>query len=147
MTAKTLEELTEQNKDKLLNFKYSKYGTELKPNFFVRYIRKSDDKLVKGGKLVSIKYDKLDKSKIYQLTWETNSHRRWTIKFNNIYLFYRKESVAELRKQLTEEWKKNLTPEEKKKWNEYQKDKNAVSKHKFYNWYNEKHNAKNNKNI
>lgn len=138
MTDQELPTLMEKYKKELTTFKYSENGSELKLNYFVKYIRRDTKELVKQGKLIAIVPDKLDKSKIYQITLKGNANFQWTIKLRDIYLFYREEKMVEIRKRDTVEWKNNLDAEEKVKWDEYQSNKNEKTKKLFYDWFNER---------
>jgi len=124
--------------------------SNLKIGYFIRYIKKSDEKNTKphvaiGGKISEILEDVENIGHVYLIRIKTNRGTTFNLKLKdneNIYLYYKIHTVEEQRILDAQEWKKKLTPYERKKFTEMHVEKQKLDNKiqrkllsdKFYVW-------------
>ena len=132
-----LKKLEEKFADKLHNYTYLEDPSILKPGFLVKYIKKEEKTLAKGGYLTEIKYDNNNPEKIYRLKIKSNVGTEWLVKFDNIYLFYKTKTEQDIKEEQIKEWKNQMTSYEKQKYKKLSTTKNL--RQTFYDWYYKRH--------
>ncbi len=132
-----LNELIKINEKKLSGYTYVQNPKDLENGSYVRYIKKEDNKLAHGGKLMELIPDKKDTNVVYKIKIKNNYGGEWMVKLNNIYLFYKTKKVTEMREEEREAWKKSLTTYELKKWKLLHTT--PEGKKTFQEWFKKRH--------
>ena len=126
---KQLTEIYKQNIDTLKYFTVLTDISDLKVDYFMKYIKKEEmNKVYYGGKVDSID-EKANGD--YSVVFKSNNGLKWSLLLSKIFIFYRKRTMAEIRKIEYDKWKKDMEknkPEEYEKWKQEKKNKEAIRK-------------------
>lgn len=131
ITVDNLNDLIKSNFQKIKYFNKLLDIKDLVVNADIRYIniKKNNNKIAHGGKIISVtKKDKKGKDD-YLILFKSSFGPEIKLLYSKVVIFYKTQTVEQLRKNKYEEWKETMKkekPDEFKKWQEEKELKDKI---------------------
>lgn len=126
---KSIKALINNNLDTLKHYKIMTDISQLKVNYFIKYMKRdNEDKLYYGGQVDSIDHKE---NGDYSIVFKSNNGLKWSLLLSRVFIFYRAKPMTEIRKEEHEKWKADMEknhPEEYEKWKQAKKEKEMIRK-------------------
>nr|QKF94887.1 hypothetical protein Fadolivirus_2_1 [Fadolivirus 2] len=125
----TIQEIIKENLDKLKYYTLMTDISQLKTEYFIKYIKKDEmNRVYYGGKVDSI--EKKDNGD-HLIIFKTNNNFKWNLLLSKVFIFYRTKPMTEIRKEEYKKWKENMQkndPEKYEEWKKAKKQKEDIRK-------------------
>lgn len=111
----SISDLKNKYKKKLHSYKFLKNPKDLHNGYLIKYIKKENDRLAFGGKVIEIVNTPNNKD-IYKIKIKSNLGNEWYVLKEKVYIFYKDKTVYQERRIKNKEWLSKLKPIEYKMW-------------------------------
>jgi len=125
----TIKQLITKNKDTLEYYKIMTDISQIKVDYFIKYVKRDNlKKIYYGGMVDSVtRKDNGD----YTIVFRSNNNLKWNLLLSRVFIFYREKKMTEIRQEEYNKWKEDMEknhPEEYEEWKRAKKMKEAIKK-------------------